>query len=134
MAGIIGIFKAILGKCETKKLDPGLWSLENGVVRVKLGQVNELSVKGSAVYLQGRGLAIPVLIIRTEDGRYMAFANKCTHGSRKIDHVPAESRLRCCSIGHSTYDYDGNVIKGMAKGPIAKYATEVSGDDLIIRL
>ncbi len=134
MAGIMGIFKALLGKCETKELDPGLWSLENGTLRVKLGQVSELSVKGGAVYMRGKGLDVPVLIIRTEDDRYMAFASKCTHGGRKIDHVPAESKLRCCSLGHSTYDYDGNVIKGMAKGPIAKYATEISGGDLIIRL
>jgi len=134
MSGIIGIFKALVGKCETKELAPGLWSLENGVVRVKLGEVTDLAVKGGAVYLQGKGLEIPILIVRTEDDRYFAFNNKCTHGGRKIDHVPGESRLRCCSIGHSTYDYDGNVIKGMAKGPIAKYETEISGADLIVRL
>jgi nitrite reductase/ring-hydroxylating ferredoxin subunit len=134
MASIIGIFKALLGKCETKQLDPGLWNIENGVVKVKLGDLTELATKGGAIYLQGKGLDIPILIIRTEDDRYLAFANKCTHGGRKIDHVPGESKLRCCSIGHSTYDYDGVVIKGMAKKPIAKYETEISDADLLVKL
>ncbi len=134
MAFLTGIFRAIMGKCDTKELDPGLWSVENGVVRVKLGEATELSVKGGAVYLQGKGLDKPVLIVRTEDDRYLAFANKCTHAGRKIDHVPGESRLRCCSLSHSTYDYDGNVIKGAAKRPIAKYGTELSGTDLIVKL
>ena len=134
MAGMVGILKALLGKCETKELDPGLWSIENGVVRVKLGEVDELAIKGGAVYLQGRGLDIPILIVRTEDDRYLAFANKCTHGGRKIDHVPSESRLRCCSLGHSNYDYNGNVVKGMAKRPITKHETKISDADLIIKL
>jgi nitrite reductase/ring-hydroxylating ferredoxin subunit len=134
MAFLMGIFRAMIGKCDTKELDPGLWSIENSGVRVKLGEATELSVKGGAVYLQGKGLDTPVLIVRTEDDRYLAFANKCTHGGRKIDHVPGESKLRCCSIGHSTYDYDGNVLKGMAKRPIAKYQTEQSGTDLIVKL
>jgi len=134
MAFIVGIIKALMGKCETKELDPSLWSLENGQVRVSLGQVTELAAKGGAVYLQDKELDKPVLIVRTEDDRYLAFANKCTHGGRKIDHVPGELKLRCCSVGHTTYDYDGNVIKGMAKGPIAKYETEVMGTDLIVKL
>jgi len=134
MAFIIGIIKALMGKCETRQLDPTLWSLENSQIRLNLGQVTELATKGGAVYLQGKGLDKPVLIVRTEDDRYLAFANACTHGGRKIDHVPGESRLRCCSVGHTTYDYDGNVIKGLAKGPIAKYETEVTGTDLIVRL
>ena len=134
MDGIMGIFKAILGKCETKELDPGLWSLENGAVRIKLGEVAELAAKGGAIYLKGKGLDAPVLIVRTEDDRYLAFANKCTHGGRKLDHRPDESKLRCCSIGHSTFDYEGNLIKGSGKGPIAKYSTEISGADLIVKL
>ncbi len=134
MAGIVGILKALLGRCETKELDPRLWSIENGMVRVKLSEVAELGVGGGAVYLQGKGLDMPILIVGTEDNRYLAFANKCTHGGRKIDHVPGESKLRCCSIGHSTYDYNGNVVKGMAKRPITKYETEISDADLIIKL
>ncbi len=133
--GIIrSIYRGFMGKCDTNELDPGLWRLEDGTVRVKLSDATDLSMKGGAVYLQGEGLETPVLIVRTDDDRYLAFANKCTHGGRKIDHVASESKLRCCSIGHSTYDYDGNVIKGAAKGPIAKYQTEVSGSDLVVRL
>jgi nitrite reductase/ring-hydroxylating ferredoxin subunit len=134
MAILTGLFKSILGICETKPLASQFWDTEDGVVRVKMGSVAELSSKGGAVYLAGKGLDVPILIVRTEDDRYLAFGNKCTHGGRKIDHRPEESKLRCCSIGHSTFDYDGNVIRGIAKKPLRKYETEISEGDLLVKL
>jgi len=134
MAGIAGIIKSIFGICETKSLSPGLWSLENGKVRVKVGQIHELSEKGGTVYLSGQGLSKPVLVVKTEDEGYLAFANKCTHGGRKLDPVPGEPLLRCCSLGHSTFDYEGSKVSGLAKGPLTRYSVELLEGDLLIAL
>ena len=134
MAGLMGIVKSIIGICETKPLDLQLWEIEGSTVRVKVNQVTELSSKGGAVYLKGKGLDDPVLIVRTQDDEYLAFANKCPHGRRKIDPVPGEPMLRCCSIGHSTFDHDGNVTKGPAKEPIVRYAAELNEGNLIVTL
>lgn len=130
----MSIFKAILGICETKLLSTDLWSLEGNKVKVKLSQMTEPIPKGSAVYLKGSGLSRPVLLLRTEDDRYLAFENHCTHAGRKLDPVPGEAKLRCCSIGHSTYDLEGNKLRGPAKGPIACYTVEQSNGDLQIAL
>ena len=130
----MGIFKAILGICETKQLDDRLWALEDGSIRIKLGQVSQLSAEGGAVYLKGKGLEKPVLVVRVEGNKYLAFENKCTHGGRKIDNMAGEHKLKCCSISHSTFDYDGNVLSGPASGPLAKYDVEMDGEELIVKL
>jgi len=131
----MSIFKAVLGICETKPLSSELWSLEESKVRVKLSQMPEPLQKGGAIYLKGGGLPRPVLLLRTEDDRYLAFEDRCTHfGHRKLDLVPGEAKLRCCSINHSTYDLEGKNISGAAKMPLTSYAVEQSDGDLIITL
>lgn len=134
MAGITGIFKSILGICETKPLSPDLWSLEDGKVRVKVGKTSELSEKGGAVYLSGQGLSKPIIVVRTEGEGYLAFADRCTHFGRKLDPVPGEPLLRCCSLNHSTYDYEGKKTSGPGKKPLTRYSAALVDGDLLIAL
>jgi Rieske Fe-S protein len=130
----MSIFKAILGICDTKPLSGNLWSLEENKVRVKLSQMPEPLQKGGAVYLKGGGLTQPVFLLRTEDDRYLAYEDRCTHFGRKLDPVPGEAKLRCCSLFHSTYDLDGKNITGAAKSPLTRYTVEQSDGDLIITM
>jgi len=132
--GFIRFIKSLFVSCETKPLSRDLWSLEGDKARVKLSQMPEPIPKGGAVYLQGQGLDKPVLLLRTEDDRYLAFANHCTHGGRKLDPVLGQSVVRCCSEGHSTFDYEGTRLSGPAKEPLTRYAIEQSDGDLIIAL
>ncbi len=134
MAGLAGIIKSILGICETKPLSPDLWSLEDGKVRVKVGQISELAEKGGAVYLAGQNLSKPILIVRTEGEQYLAFADRCTHFGRKLDPVPGEPLLCCCSLNHSTYDYEGKTVGGPAKKPLTGYSVDLVDGDLMITL
>ena len=137
MRRIINFIKAVLGICETKPLSQELWSIEEGkVVRVKLGEkIPELQEKGTAVYLRGQGLDKPILLIKAEDDQYLAFSNRCTHAlHRRLDPVPGKTILRCCSLGHSTFDYEGNPISGPAKGPLTRYEVELSNGDLLVKL
>ncbi|MCD6385613.1 Rieske (2Fe-2S) protein, partial [Candidatus Sumerlaeota bacterium] len=87
---------------------------------------------GGAVYLKGKGLRKPILIVRTEDARFLAFANRCTHAGRKLDPVPGKPLLRCCSLSHSVFDYDGNNVKGPARKPLIRYETNLLEDELVI--
>ena len=128
-------FKAILGICETKPLSNDLWSLEENKVHVKLSQMPDPLPEGGAVYLKGEGLDKPILIVKTKEGQHLAFENRCTHGMhRKLDHIPGESKLRCCSMGHTTFDYEGNRLSGPAKDSLTRYVVEESGGDLIVTL
>ena len=132
--GMGGFFKSLLGICKTRELDASQWSFMGKEIRVQVEEIPELAEPFGAVYLKGRGLEVPVLILRSEDGRYLAFSNKCTHMGRKLDPVRGKEVLRCCSVSHATYDYQGNVMGGPAKGPLTVYEVTVSGNEIVIRV
>jgi nitrite reductase/ring-hydroxylating ferredoxin subunit len=131
---MLGFFKALCGICETKPLNSDLWELEGNKVRVKLNQMPEPLDKGAATYIKDSALECPMLILRTEDDTYLAFANRCTHGNRKLDPVKGQQILRCCSVGHSTFNYKGEKLNGPATGNLTMYPVEMSDDDLVITL
>ena len=130
--GFLGFFKALFGICATKALADDLWSIDEDAAKVKVGDVAELAENGGAVYLQGKGLAKPILVLKSENDEYLAFTNNCTHLGRKIDPVAGEAKLRCCSINHSMFDYDGNIISGPAKDPLTKHEVTLGEDGVLI--
>jgi len=135
LAAIAGIYKSICGICETERLDSALWSVEGETLMVKVGEVPQLAEKDGAVYVQGEGLATPVLVVKTGDGEFAAFENRCTHlPHRKLDPVPGEDRLRCCSISHSRFDMEGKPVSGPGTEPIMRYETALSDGNLTIAL
>lgn len=132
MAGVCGFFKALLGICETKPLSPDLWSVEGGKVVVKLSQKPDAIPEGGAAYLQGKGLQEPLLIVHTADDKYLSFTNRCTHAKRKIDLVAGEAKLRCCSVNHSKFDYDGKPLSGPAKESLKRHQVELNQGNLVL--
>jgi nitrite reductase/ring-hydroxylating ferredoxin subunit len=137
MRRFINVIRSILGVSETRPLDDDLWSLEGNRIRVKLSQLSELCPKGGGVYLRGRGLRHPILIVRTEGEQYLAFTNRCPHSfvvNRKLDPVPDQNILRCCGVSHSTFDFEGNRLSGPARDALTCHRTEFSEDHLMIYL
>jgi len=134
MSAIVDFFKALAGICQTGPLSPDSWELDGNRATIKIRDVPELQTPGTAVYLSGKGLKLPVLIVVDENGTYHGFSNRCTHGGRKLDPVPGKPVLRCCSVSHSTFDFQGNKLTGPANGPIQVYRTELENDSLVISL
>ena len=131
---LVDFFKAILGICKTAPLDAALWTAEGNQVTVRLGEAAALAPAGGAVRLEGKGLASSVLIVHTDDNHYLAFENRCTHGGRRIDPIAGKEELRCCSVNHSRFDYQGNKLSGPAEGSLKKYAVEKRGEELVVVL
>ncbi len=129
----MNFFAAILGICETKPLAASAWELKDTQVSVDLKAAAPLSCKGGAVYLKGKGLSKPVLVVRGDDNKLYAYENNCTHGHRKIDPM-AGGKLRCCSVNHSTFDYNGKPLSGPAKHDIRRYDSKEAGGKLIIKI
>ena len=130
-----GFINSVLGICGTKMLDNDKWCLKEGQIKLKVSDVPELAEKEGAVYLMSPDLGIPVLVLKSQKGEYLAFANHCRHLlGRKLDPVPGEDKLRCCSLLHSEYDLDGIVVKGPASKPIKKYKVEIDKDLLTINI
>jgi nitrite reductase/ring-hydroxylating ferredoxin subunit len=116
-------------------LDPQCWSFSDGKITIDLNRGTELRKLGGALRLEGGEQPIRVLVIRGDDGKFHALHNRCTHiGHRRIDPVPGTGTAQCCSVGKSTYTYDGKKIFGPPTGAIKTFDVEVDGDRLIVFL
>ena len=129
----MSLFKAILGICDTKPLAESAWEKTGGQTSVDLTAAPQLASKGGAVYLKGKGLAKPILVVRGDDNNLYAYENSCTHKGRKIDPVPGEAKLKCCSVNHSTFSYDGKPLSGPADHDVKRYEAKESGGRLVIK-
>jgi nitrite reductase/ring-hydroxylating ferredoxin subunit len=132
----MGIFKRLFGICETRPpSDPRCWKYADGKLSISLDQAPELSRKGGAIRIDGPSLPKRVLVVHGQDGRFHAFPNRCTHvGHRRIDPVPGEAMIRCCSVGKSTFDYSGKRLSGSAKESLVPLAVESDGKRLVIEV
>ncbi|MBF0450162.1 MAG: Rieske 2Fe-2S domain-containing protein [Candidatus Magnetomorum sp.] len=129
------IFQRLLGLSATSKpLDDQCWTFSDGKIEINLNLAKELTAIGGAVRLEKKQLPENILVIHGTDDKYYAFNNKCKHMGRRMDPVPGTQTIQCCSIGKTTYDYDGKAISGSGKGKLCKYPVEKSLDRLVIRL
>ncbi|UCG51354.1 MAG: Rieske 2Fe-2S domain-containing protein [Candidatus Latescibacterota bacterium] len=129
------IFQRILGIPATDlPRDAHSWAFSNGRIVLDLERVPELKKPGGAVRLEKKGLPERVLVIHDGEGVFHAFRNRCGHGGRRLDPVPGDPSLQCCSVGKSTYDHAGTVLSGPANSPIAVYRVDAEGAKLTIHL
>ncbi|MCG8341671.1 MAG: Rieske (2Fe-2S) protein [Chlorobiales bacterium] len=127
------IFQRLFGICATRRpARKDGWVLAEGKITVDLNAMPELVNKGSAVRLDGKGLGVSVLVVHGDDGEFHAFENRCTHGKRALDPVPGTETVQCCSVGTSTFNYDGSLIEGPAKGPLTVYKVDRAGETLSV--
>ena len=134
MSAIMDFFKAAAGICQTPLLSSEQWSLDRGKLTLNPDEIPELGKSGGAVHMKGGGLNESVLVVRGQDDRFYAFSNRCTHMGRRLDPAPGEQKLRCCSVNHATYSFDGAKLSGPAKGPVKVYPVEQRDGTLIVSL
>jgi len=128
-------FQRLFGKPVTKPpQNDGCWSFSDDVLLIQLDKAPELSNPGGGIRIEGETLPFRVLVIHGDDGQYHAFRNVCTHGKRCLDPVPGGGTVQCCSVGKSTFDYDGKVLRGSAKENIVVYPVKEENGKLIVTL
>jgi nitrite reductase/ring-hydroxylating ferredoxin subunit len=131
----MGILRRIFGISDTgPPANQNCWRYAGGKVEVELTDAEELKQKGSAIRLEGKGLPRRLLLVHGIDGDYHAYENKCTHFSRRLDPLPGQPMVRCCSVNKSTFDYGGSKVSGPAKGAIKSFVVEKLDQRLVIRL
>lgn len=127
------IFQRLFGICATPKpKHKSAYSQDNGYLVVDLSRTPELEKRDSALRFEGEDLPIRVLVVHGNDGEFHAFENACSHAKRRLDPVPGGDHVRCCSMGRSTFDYEGNVTGGSAESPIRKL--KLIRDDSLLRI
>ncbi len=129
------IFQRIFGIPATRPpADESCWQVGSGQVEIDLGKAPELKEKAGGLRLEGKGLDVGVLVIRGEDGRIHAFRNKCTHGGRRLDPVPGAKEVQCCSIGKSTFNYQGQCERGSAREAIVIYPVREENGRVVVEV
>lgn len=95
--------------------DPGCYSIAGDIVTIDLARTPELRVPGGALRLEDERLPDRILVMHTDDGRFLAYRNRCACGGFRIDPVPGQAKIKCCTPMQSAYDYSGKPISGSAK-------------------
>jgi nitrite reductase/ring-hydroxylating ferredoxin subunit len=131
---LAGLLRSFLGICQTTRIDPEFSRRQGSSIRVRVGVVPELQGLATAVYLGGGSLENPVLLLRRDEDHYLAFSNRCTHMGRRINPVPGQEVLRCCSVSHSLFDLQGRVVAGPAERRLTVYPTKLESGELVVTL
>ena len=105
----------LFGKPQTgSPLNPDCWTFADGQLTIDLAKTPELTENGGGVRFEDARLPKRILVIRGDDGVIRAYLDECKHGGRRLDPVPGAGVICCCSVGKSTYDYEGKVLSGSA--------------------
>jgi len=127
-------FQRLFGIPFTGLIEEPAWTYASGRLKVALDRVPELREQGSGIRIESEDLPVRVLIIHGDDGVYRAFENRCGHGGRRVDHVSGKSRLMCCSMGRSAWDYEGKNTGGPAETPLRAFRVENEDGVLVVIL
>lgn len=95
--------------------DAACRSLSGDTLVITLAHAPELAAPGGALRLEGDDLPDRILVVHGLDGRFRAYRNHCACGGFRVDPVPNEEKIRCCTLMQSTYDYEGHRLSGSAK-------------------
>jgi cytochrome b6-f complex iron-sulfur subunit len=110
------------------------WRVAEGTLIVELSKLPELSEPDSAVRFESDKLPDRLLLVHGMNDAFYAYANHCGCGGFRIDPVPGEEKIRCCTLMQSTFDYDGKVLTGSAKKDLTVYPIVQDGDTLRVQL
>ena len=119
---------ALLGGCVSMVTHPV--PVTGGRVRIPLSQFPELRQPEGAVRVQPEGHPEAIYVVATAGG-FAALSPTCTHRGCTVD--VNGPRLVCPCHG-STYDREGNVLKGPAQRALPRYRLTRSGDELLLEL
>jgi len=90
----------------------------------------ELGQSGGMIQLNVSGVEDPLILVRHED-TYQAFSAVCTH---LRCYVRPSKHFMLCPCHGSTFDLQGNALRGPAEQPLVRYRTEVSAEGIAIFL
>lgn len=105
--------------------------ISNGAIRLSLPRHPGLGQPGGYLKLQPEAHPAPVYVLALDDG-YVALSPICTHLGCTVE---IEGSALVCPCHGSTYDREGEVLRGPAERPLHAYATTLTEDgELVIQL
>jgi Rieske Fe-S protein len=106
------------------------WRGRPELPRVRVGRAGELPVGGVRLFTYPTA-DDPCLLIRPDEGTYVAYSQKCTHLSCPVYYARERDRIECpCHDGRFSVR-TGAVLQGPPPRPLPRIRLERSGDDLV---
>lgn len=78
------------------------------------------------------GAEIPVLLFRPDEKSVLAYSSVCTHQGCVVTTKSTKDDFFCACHGSRFKPSDGTVTDGPAIAPLARYATEIKDDKVIV--
>lgn len=114
--------------------DPGCYEVADDKMTVDLTRAGVLAAPGGALRLDDDRLPDRILLVHAADGAFHAYRNRCACGGFRVDPVPGEEKIRCCTLMQSTYDYAGRRVSGSAQKDLDVLAVEAGDGRLVVDL
>ncbi len=112
--------------------DPSCYAIQGSTITVWLEKAKGLDVPGGALRIEDERVSDRILVIRSQGGTFGAFRNRCGCSGFRVDPVPGEEKIRCCTLMQSTYDLAGKRLSGSAQKDLDVLPVEVFPDRLEI--
>ncbi len=125
------------GVSRTAAIRPEAYTLDHGKLTIALDRCPCLAASGGSGKLSidtGDSKPMKMIVLHVKEGQYQAFTDRCTHGGRELNFLPGQEKLQCSSFGRSTFDLQGQVLKGPAKEPLTGYPVEKRDNTLILTI
>ncbi|HEY6625329.1 MAG TPA: Rieske (2Fe-2S) protein [Ignavibacteriaceae bacterium] len=98
------------------------------VSNIKIGAVEDMEKDSGKIVKFGNK---PVIVIRKQNGDYLAFGAVCTHLDCIVQYRKDYGQIYCaCHNGR--YDLNGRVASGPPPAPLTKYGVTIKNDEVII--
>jgi Rieske Fe-S protein len=110
-----------------KFLDPPKLD-EVKVTNVKIGGVDDMEKDSGKIIKFGNK---PVIVIRKQNGEYIAFGAVCTHLDCIVQYRKDLEQIYC-ACHNGKYDLNGRVASGPPPAPLQKFGVTIKGDEVII--
>lgn len=101
---------------------------EANVNSVKVGKINDMPKNSSQIVKFGRK---PVILIREENGNFVALSATCTHLDCTVQYRPDMKHI-WCACHNGQYDLTGKNIAGPPPKPLKEYAVNVVNGEVIV--
>lgn len=125
-----GVVLNALSGCSTG-LHSYLVASSGGAISLNLNEYPELGQIGGAIEIEFNGEPGELVIVRISESSVVALSSTCTHLGCTVRKEP--SFFRCPCHG-STYDLEGNVVRGPAEQSLERYPARMSNEQIIISL
>ncbi|HIC49423.1 MAG TPA: ubiquinol-cytochrome c reductase iron-sulfur subunit [Dehalococcoidia bacterium] len=99
----------------------------NGRISMNRSEFQQLD--GEPIIVTAPGLPYPLVLIQVDVETFRAVSAKCTHLGC---HVRPSKNFLVCPCHGSTYNLEGEVVRGPAQRALTIYPVEVKGDEIRI--